>query len=172
MPNLAGTYFGDSLIYLCEHNAEGAMGLMVNRASRLELSDVAEALNLPKPPPNTEAMLVEGGPVSPEQGFVLHSDDAQFADSQTIAPGIMLASSRDAVECLIGLEPPAHAIIALGYSGWGPGQLEQEIEDDAWLTVEASRSILFGAPLKTRLHQAASQLGIDMRLMARQTGHA
>ena len=172
MPNLAGTYFGDSLIYLCEHNAEGAMGLIVNRECRLELADVAEALELPKPPPNTAAMLVEGGPVSPEQGFVLHSDNQQFADSQSIAPGIMLASSRDAVERLMGMDAPAHAIIALGYSGWGPGQLEQEIEDDAWLTVEASRSILFGPPLEARLHQAAAQLGIDMRLMARQTGHA
>ncbi len=172
MPSLAGSYFGGALIYLCEHNEEGAMGLIINRPGRLDLSELAKELSLPAPPLGARTLVVEGGPVSPEQGFVLHSGEQMFESSRSVADGIVLSSSADALRALVTPEAPHHAIIALGYAGWGPGQLDGEIEDDAWLTVQASRTVLFETPLEARLKQAAASIGIDMRLMARNTGNA
>ena len=172
MPALAGTYFGDSLIYLCEHNPDGAMGLIVNRASNLHLSDLAKELNLMAPTAVQDQPVLEGGPVGGEQGFVLHTDDQSFTSSKEVAAGVVLSSSRDAIAALTSLEPPAHSLVCLGYAGWGPGQLDGEIEEDAWLTVPVQRQILFATPLERKLTEAAASIGIDMRLMARHTGNA
>jgi putative transcriptional regulator len=110
--------------------------------------------------------------VNPEQGFVLHSGEQAYESSRQIAEGVVLSSSTEALHALATPDAPRHAIVALGYAGWGPGQLEGEIEDDAWLAVQASRSILFEAPLEVRLKNAAASIGVDMRLMARSTGNA
>ncbi len=170
MPSLTGTYFGESLIYVCEHNADGAMGLIVNKLSSVTFQALADDLGLPRA--GHQIDILEGGPVSPEQGFVLHTTDRTYASSRELAPGISLSSSPDALEALATLDGPAHSLVLLGYAGWGPGQLESEIEDDAWLTCNASRTVLFHTSIATRRQAAAATIGVDMRLMARHTGHA
>ncbi len=172
MPSLTGSYFGDALIYICDHDESGAMGLMVNRPASLDLWELAKELDLPKPAAEKHVYVLEGGPVNPEQGLVLHTDGYSFASSRAIAPGLTLSSSRDAIAAIAEIDGPRHALITLGYAGWGPGQLEQELAEDAWLCVDASRTVLFDTPLEQRRQAAAASIGVDMRLMARQTGHA
>ncbi len=170
-PALAGTYFGESIIYLCRHDASGAMGLMVNREAKMNARALARSVGLQPPADALAVNVMEGGPVSPEQGFILHSDDQLFESSQSTAPGIAISTSKDALAAALSLEAPTHAAIYLGYTGWGPGQLDDELEANAWLTAPASRTILFDCPIDLRRARASAALGIDLRLMATRIGH-
>ena len=172
MPNQAGTYFANTLTYLCEHGDAGSMGLMINRPTNLSVDRLMKPFGFPAPPPLAEATVLEGGPVSPEQGFVVHSDDGNFPASKDLGGGLKLTTSRDVLEAIANDRGPYHYLIALGYAGWGPNQLERELAENAWLTCPANSGILFDVPFEERVDEAARSLGIDLRLMSGQTGHA
>ncbi len=178
MPSLAGDYFGGGILYLCEHNADGAMALLVNRSADLLISDVLSELDIPTsnaPASTLQAPVLVGGPVQSEHGFLLH-DDSTDADSMALGQGLMLGSGRHLLEALGRGEGPQRYLLALGYAGWGPGQLEEELAANVWLscptTAEQASEILFDAPLSERVQRAAALLGIDFRLMAPQAGYA
>ncbi len=172
MPGLAGSYFGDTLTYICEHNTEGAMGLMVNRPSQVSLVELLARLGIDIGSTPIEVPVMEGGPVAPEQGFILHSVETRFAASLNLGPGLMLSSAREVLEAIAEDEGPEHYLVALGYAGWGKGQLEDEVRDNAWLTCTAEADIIFHTPFQERVNKAASTLGIDFSLMSGQAGHA
>ena len=171
-PSLIGSYFGDTIIYLCQHDANGAMGFVINRLARMNARRLARTQGVPALPEVLDAPVFDGGPVAPEQGFVLHTDDRQFESSLPTANGIVLSSSQDALRSALGFDKPAHAVIFLGYAGWGAGQLEQEVEDNAWLTAPANREVLFELPCELRRQRVAKMIGMDLRMLAIRTGHA
>ena len=125
MPGLADGYFSGTVTYLCEHNAEGAMGLVINRASEMTLLELLSQLDLPTPARFAERAVLEGGPVARERGFVLHSADRRYDASLDLGPGLVLSASRQALEAIATDAGPEKFLIALGFAGWGPGQLEQ-----------------------------------------------
>ena len=172
MPGLAGTYFGDTVTYVCEHNADGAMGLMVNRPTDVSLRELLSELGIESGSVPEEIPVMEGGPVATDRGFVLHSDDRAFDSSLSLGDGLMLNSTREVLEAIAAGEGPAEFLVAMGYAGWGEGQLEQELLENAWLTCPGSRDILFRTPFAERVNKAAAALGIDFRLMSSQAGHA
>jgi len=172
MPALAGSYFGDTIIYLCQHDANGAMGLVINRMARMNARRLARNQAVPALPEVLDLPVLEGGPVAPGQGFVLHTDDRRFESSLPIANGIVLSSSQDALRAALGPDRPVHVSIFLGYTGWGPGQLEHELEDNVWLSIQANREVLFEIPCELRRQRIAKMLGMDLRMLAIRTGHA
>ncbi len=172
MPSLAGSHFGDTLIYLCQHDANGAMGFVINRMARMNARRLARTQGIPALPEVLDVPIFDGGPVAPEQGFVLHTDDRHFESSLPTANGVVLSSSGDALRAALGTDKPAHVAIFLGYAGWGAGQLEGELEENAWLTAPASREVLFELPCELRRQRVARMLGIDLRMLAIRTGHA
>jgi putative transcriptional regulator len=171
MPGLTADYFGNSIIYLCEHNDDGAMGIIVNRPTDLSLSDLLQQLGM-----DVRGQLngptLAGGPVQTDRGFILHTDDKTFDSSLQIDAGIVLSTSRDTLESIGNGAGPASYLVALGYAGWGQGQLELELQQNAWLSCPASLDVLFEVPYAERVAKAAAKLGIDFRLMAHQAGHA
>lgn len=172
MPNQSGSYFGNTITYLCEHSEEGAMGLMINRPMTLSVSDLMEQTGFTGLSTLAEAPVLEGGPVSPEQGFVMHSDDGGFNASKDIGHGLRLTTSREVLAAIANDRGPYHYLIALGYAGWGPQQLERELADSAWLTCPANNEILFDVPFEDRIDATARLLGFDFRLMSGQMGDA
>ena len=171
MPNQAGTYFGNTLTYICDHNDQGALGLMINRPTDITLTEFLLQFDCAT---NVAADLVvlEGGPVQQERGFVLHSTDVQTTGSTPIGNDLLLTASRDILEIIGTGAGPQHFMVALGYAGWGEGQLEHELANNAWLTVPASNEILFDTPVDQRIDSAAKSLGIDFQLMSPHLGHA
>jgi putative transcriptional regulator len=172
MPSLAGSYFGNTLTYICEHNGDGAMGIMVNRPSPVSLVELLSQLGIDKGATPVDAVVLEGGPVSSERGFILHTDDVSFEASLAIDNGVMLSSAREVLEAIAENRGPAHYLVALGYAGWDGGQLEEEVLDNAWLTCPADREIIFDTPFEDRMRQAALGLGIDIALISGEAGHA
>lgn len=172
MPNQAGTYFGDTVTYLCEHNADGAMGLMVNRPTDVTLSELLSQLGMDPRGMPLDVPVMEGGPVASDRGFILHTDDKSFSTSLALDDGVMLSTAREVLEAIAADDGPAHYLVALGYAGWGEGQLEAELKENAWLTCPGDREILFNTPFEQRVNKAAAALGIDFRLMSAQAGHA
>ena len=178
MPGLAGTYFGDSLTLICEHNDEGAMGIIVNRPSSVTLIELMTQLGIDKGGTPVERIVMEGGPVGGERGFILHSEDGRFEGSLALGHGVMLSSAREVLEAIAAGEGPEDYLVALGYAGWDAGQLEGEVADNAWLTCPAEPEgtlipeILFRTPFESRIQRAAASLGIDFSLISSQAGHA
>ncbi len=172
MPNQVGSYFGNTITYVCEHNDEGAMGLMINRPLDLTVESLMQQFGFSDSPTLAKVRVFEGGPVSPSQGFVVHSDDGDFASSKDLGDGLKLTTSREVLEAIANDRGPYHYLIALGYAGWGPNQLERELAQSAWLACPASNSILFDVPFENRIEEATRALGIDFRLMSSQTGDA
>ena len=173
MPNLQGGFFAQSITYICEHDSSGAMGLVINQALDLCLDELLSHLDIEHPQFCTTIPIMAGGPVNINHGFVLHRPTEQsWESSLTIAPDIHLTSSGDILEAIaIGLGPE-NAVIALGYAGWGAGQLEEEMSDNCWLTLPADSNIIFDTPYEQRLSTAVAKLGIDFNLMPLQAGHA
>lgn len=172
MPGLADGYFGGTVTYLCEHNAEGAMGLVINRASEMTLLELMTQLDLPTPARIADRAVLEGGPVARERGFVLHSADRRYDASLDLGPGLVLSASRQALEAIATDTGPENFVIALGFAGWGPGQLEQELLENAWLTCPADAAVIFDVPFEARVARAAAALGIDFSRLSGQAGHA
>lgn len=180
MPGLAGDYFADTLTYICDHSEEGAMGLIVNRPSTVMLAELVAQLGIAPRTSNHQSAhpqtwltqpVLAGGPVSMGQGFVLHSDDVECADSTALGESLMLSTSRDMLQAIADQSGPRQCLVALGYAGWGPGQLEAEVADNVWLTAPGNRELLFSDDWSAKLQLAARPLGIDFRLIATQAGH-
>jgi putative transcriptional regulator len=171
MPGLAGEYFGNTISYICEHNEEGAMGFMVNRPMRLTVAALLDQLGIGTTL-DLQQPVFEGGPVKTERGFILHTDEVQYDASLPLGNGLMLSTARQTLEAIGAGAGPARYLVALGYAGWGSGQLENELLQNAWLSCPADLDILFDVPFEQRVTKAAASLGIDFRLMSSQAGHA
>jgi putative transcriptional regulator len=164
-------YFSKTITYICEHNEEGAMGFMVNRPMKLTVGELLEQLGIAADVSSQQPVL-EGGPVKTERGFILHSDDVQYEASLPLGNGLMLSTARQTLEAIGTGAGPKRYVVALGYAGWGSGQLENELLQNVWLTCPADIDILFDVPFDQRVNQAAASLGIDFRLMSTHAGHA
>jgi putative transcriptional regulator len=172
MPSLQDGYFAHTVTYICEHGDEGAMGLVINQPIDLTLEQMLRQLDLDPASAMSEQTVFRGGPVQPEHGFVLHSPEKEWNGTRRLSGGLSLTTSRDILEAMAMGNGPAQTLIALGYAGWGPGQLESEIAENAWLVAPASRSILFALPPYERWNAAAQLIGIDMNLISQVAGHA
>lgn len=176
MPGIGDPRFERALIYVCAHDQEHAMGLAVNRpVEGLTLPDLLRRLDIDTVIAAPENLVLMGGPVQRERGFVLHTDDYASADGTVpIVEGVALTATRDALEALAGrkAQPPRRAVLALGYAGWGAGQLENEMAQNAWLSVRADARIIFGVPPEQRYPAALQLLGIDPVMLAGEAGHA
>ncbi len=172
MPGLAGDYFADSLTYVCEHNEDGAMGVIVNRASDMTLLELLVQVGLQPDHKWVDTPVFEGGPVSPERGFVLHSEDADFESTAQLGHGVSLSTAVDVLDAIADERGPKRFIVALGYAGWGAGQLEEEMAANAWLNVAADTDLLFASDWENKAEQVARSIGVDMRLMSGRPGHA
>lgn len=173
MPQLADPNFHHSVTWVVEHNADGAMGLTVNRPSSLSLDDILADLGIEHEALPGRHQVVQGGPMRPETGFILHPDTGDHWNaSQLLMDGIRLTTSRDILEAIAEGKGPDRSLTVLGYAGWGPGQLEQEILDNSWLSVPAEPATLFEVPISERWQTAANTLGVDIRLLSGDAGHA
>lgn len=173
MPGLFDPHFFHTVTYLCQHNQEGALGIVINRPTGMKLQDIFEQMNIKSDLDwvlNTP--IFSGGPVQQERGFVIHSPCQQQWDSSiATAENIMLTSSRDILEAIAQGTGPEHFLIALGYAGWSSGQLEKEITENAWLNTPCGEAILYETPVNLRWNAAASQLGIDINRLTTPAGH-
>ncbi len=173
MPGLHDDNFAHTATYICEHNEQGAMGIIINRPTSLQLYDILEQMDIVEPSPKggSEQIYI-GGPIQPERGFVLHGDQRDWDSTLHIMPQISITTSRDILQSIINGEGPEEHLIALGYAGWGSGQLEQEIASNVWLSGPANHQILFHTPPEQRWRAAAKLLGVDLNLISTEAGHA
>ena len=173
LPALADSPFARSVSLICQHDAEGAMGVVVNRASEYTLGEVFEQMGIASDDETLRAQpVLAGGPVHPERGFVLHDGAREWDSSLAIAEQLYVTTSRDILEAMARGEGPVQVAVALGCAGWGAGQLEQELIDNAWLTAPVDAELLFALPLAARWQAAAARIGVDMSRMADYSGHA
>tara|TARA_R110002072_G_scaffold935_3_gene7593 strand:- start:5176 stop:5766 length:591 start_codon:yes stop_codon:yes gene_type:complete len=173
MPCLTEGIFSQSITYICEHGESGAMGIVINRPLDLSVSEIFEHLQIATSGNFSSEPVMAGGPVQMDHGFVLHRySDRSWEASLKITPEITLTTSRDILRAIAVGDGPRDHLIALGYAGWGAGQLEQELADNSWLTLPGSSDIIFSTPCDQRLEAAAARLGIDMNLISAQVGHA
>lgn len=173
LPALIDPHFARSVALICQHDDDGAMGVVVNRASEYTLGDVLQQMGIESDDEKLRAQIVlAGGPVHPERGFVLHDGDRGWDSTLAVADNLYLTTSRDILEAMARGKGPSHAVIALGCAGWGAGQLEQELTEDSWLTVPADAELLFTLPLDARWQAAAGKIGVDLVNMTDYSGHA
>jgi len=175
MPNMADPYFAKSLTYICEHNEQGALGVVVNRPTEMTLASLFEQVDIPLNNAELSRLPVYfGGPVQVDRGFVLHRPVGGWQSTLSVGGEVGLTTSRDILEAMSDGNGPASEglLVSLGYSGWAPGQLEQELSQNAWLTVAANTSIIFDTPPEARLGSAMSLLGIDIASLSEEAGHA
>jgi putative transcriptional regulator len=174
MPAVDDPNFSHSVTYVCEHSDQGAMGITINRQlADLSLGDVLDHMKISCSNPQIrQRPIYVGGPVSIERGFVLHSPHGGWESTLEVTEEVGLTTSRDILQAMAEGAGPARAIIALGYSGWAEGQLEQELADNTWLTVDGTPSLIFDTPMADRWRAAAQSLGVDMHLIAGEAGHA
>lgn len=173
MPQLDDPNFFHSVTYICQHDSSGAMGVMINRPLELQLQEIFDHLQIgsSKHAVGTQPVYF-GGPVQPNHGFVLHSPGKRWQGTMSISGEVALTASSDILHDIANDGGPQQALVALGYAGWGPGQLEEEMAQNAWLNVPADASIIFDRPFDQRWQAAASLLGIDLRLLSDDIGHA
>ena len=177
MPGMTDDTFAGSVIYLCEHTENGALGLVINKPIDITVKNLFDKVELPL---NTAALAEQpvyfGGPVQTERGFVLHEKignaDSPYNSTLSIPGGLEMTTSKDVLEALSHGGGPKRLLITLGYSGWGAGQLEDEIGRNGWLNVDAAPEIIFDTPVDQRYGRAISLLGIDPNMLSQDAGHA
>jgi len=173
MPGLADPNFSRGVTLICQHNADGALGIIVNRPSNFTLLDVLAQLGIQCHDETLSSIpVLEGGPVHRERGFVLHETEGEWESSVTLGEHLQLTTSRDILEAIAAGRGPRRFLLALGYAGWAPGQLEDEMLDNAWLHTTPSPDVLFDLPLDQRWQRAVSHLGIHPDNLSTQAGHA
>jgi putative transcriptional regulator len=173
MPMLHDANFARGVTYLCQHNEDGAMGLLINRLSEYRLGDVLAQMNLSSELQDViDAPVLIGGPVQPERGFVLHAPQGKWDSSYRITDSLCVTTSRDILAAIAEGNGPQQALIAVGYASWGAGQIEQELKENSWLTAEATRQILFETPLDERWDSAAALVGVKLANLTSYAGHA
>ncbi|SFB80999.1 YqgE/AlgH family protein [Pseudoalteromonas denitrificans] len=174
MPNMQDPAFRHSVTYICEHNNEGAMGLVINQPIDLTVGELLDQIKIDNNKETNAANVTvfAGGPVQQEQGFVLHAPKEGYQSSLKLTDKIMITTSKDVLTSLTTPQAPEQFLISLGYAGWRSGQLEQELMDNAWLTIEADPEILFNTPSHLKWEKAIEMLGIDINKLSHQAGHA
>ena len=205
MPALADDYFNKTVTYICEHNDEGAMGLIINMPVNITLHDLLKQIeendleetnkdsvshttemeNETQPTPisdskeddilldnSLEQLVLSGGPISQNRGFVLHRTQPGWKSSLALNEEIMITTSKDILMALGTKKAPNQFMVTLGYAGWGPGQLEAELQANSWLTIDADSDILFNTPIEQRWQKATEKLGIDVVHLSSDIGHA
>ncbi len=173
MPQLNDPHFHHSVNYICDHQNKGSIGLVINRPISLNFAELVEHMKIPLI--NEEIgkhPIYWGGPLQQEHGFVLHNNEGQWDTSLPITKALTLTTSKDIIDAIAKGQGPKHIFIALGYSGWGEGQLEDEIIKNSWLTCPAEQKIIFDYPPHKRWQAAAATLGIDINLISNDIGHA
>lgn len=173
MPTLADPNFHQSVTFICEHNAQGALGIIINRPSNLVLGDIFKQLSIDTSDPRINALPVwQGGPVQVERGFVIHSPMGSWESTLKLGSDLGVTSSRDVLAAIARGAGPDKTFIALGYAGWGAGQLEAELAENAWLSTPTDPHILFDLPVDQRWQAAARKIGVDLTLLSGDAGHA
>src|SRR5664279_4901188 len=163
MPNLADPNFFHTVAYLCQHNEDGALGFVINRSTDMKLGEIFKQMGIDATSPTASDMPVfAGGPVQQERGFVVHTSGGDWSATLAVSETISLTTSRDVLEAIAAGEGPEQYLVALGYAGWGTGQLEKEILDNSWLNTPCSKQVLFDTPVNLRWSAAADQIGIDI----------
>lgn len=178
MPGLDDEAFAKSVVYMCEHSDRGALGLVINKPSDINLQNLFDKVALPlRRDDLIQSPVFQGGPVQTERGFVLHEcmlegSEAVYASTMTIPGGLEMTTSRDVLEALSTGAGPRKVFVSLGYSSWGEGQLESEIGENSWLTVEADLSLIFDTPVEQRYDKALLLLGLQSWMLSPEAGHA
>jgi putative transcriptional regulator len=172
MPNMADPNFNGTLTYICDHGEQGAMGVVVNRPIELYLSTLFEQIGLSLPERLQKQSVYFGGPVQTERGFVLHTPPQTFGSTLTVNEAVSLTTSKDVLEAVSQGAGPNKFMVSLGYAGWAAGQLEEEIKQNAWLSVAADPHVIFDLAPEQRLPAAMRLLGIDFASLSEQAGHA
>jgi len=182
MPGLKDAIFSKSVVYVCEHTARGALGLIINKPSELKMQGLFGKIDLPLERQDLKNKPVfEGGPVQTERGFVLHepmfsesekSEQSLYASTVIIPGGLEMTTSKDVLEALSSGAGPRRVLVSLGYSAWGEGQLETELGENSWLTVDADQAVIFDTPVEDRYDKALALLGLQAWMISSQVGHA
>jgi len=173
MPTMADPRFSHTLTYVCEHNEDGALGIVVNKPTEMMLSSLFEQIDVPLSNEELRRTPVHfGGPVQVDRGFVLHRPLGNWQSTLAVDDGVGLTTSKDVLEAVARGDGPKDVIISLGYAGWSAGQLEDEIAQNAWLTVAADTEVLFDTPAAGKLPAAMRLLGIDFSRLSGDVGHA
>lgn len=182
MPGLEDAIFSKSVIYVCEHSARGALGLVINKPADIKMATLFGKVDLPLQRHDlTDEPVFQGGPVQIERGFVLHEsvfpasekpEQSLYASTMTIPGGLEMTTSKDVLEALSNGSGPRRVLVSLGYSAWGEGQLETELGENSWLTVDADQSLIFDTPVEQRYDKALALLGLQAWMISSQVGHA
>ena len=178
MPGLEDEGFAKSVIYMCEHSGRGALGLIINKPSDISLKNLFDKVELPlRREDLARSPVFQGGPVQTERGFVLHESmmpghESVYASTMSIPGGLEMTTSKDVLEALSMGAGPRRIFVSLGYSSWGEGQLESEISDNSWLTVEADLGVIFDTPVEQRYDKALMLLGFESWMLSPDAGHA
>lgn len=182
MPGLEDALFSKSVVYMCEHTERGALGLVINKPADITMATLFGKVDLPLQRADlTDSPVFQGGPVQTERGFVLHDPmldtsgdtrESLYASTLTIPGGLEMTTSRDVLEALSGGGGPKRVLITLGYSAWGEGQLETELGENSWLTVDADPAVIFETPVAQRYDRALALLGLQAWMISNQVGHA
>lgn len=173
MPAMADPYFAKTLVYVAEHNEQGALGVIVNRPLDMSLGSLFEKIEVPLAGEGFAQLPVYfGGPVQTDRGFVLHNAGGQWQSTLKVNDKIELTTSKDILQAVGEGSGPSNLLITLGYAGWSEGQLEQELAANAWLSVPATEHILFDLPAEEKLTAAMALLGVDFASLSEEAGHA
>ncbi|HSC47745.1 MAG TPA: YqgE/AlgH family protein [Gammaproteobacteria bacterium] len=173
MPSLEDPNFRESVTFICEHNPQGALGIVINRPMNVVLGDILKQLSLEAEDGATAATpIFLGGPVQPERGFVIHEPQGAWEATLKVGENIGVTTSRDVLAAIASGGGPRKAFVALGYAGWSPGQLEEELRSNSWLSAPADMRIVFETPVEQRWQAAAKLIGVDLSLLSGDAGHA
>ena len=173
-PSMEDPYFARTVTYICEHNEHGAMGLVINQPVGMKLKDLVEQVDDKANviDEKAEDIILAGGPVNQDRGFILHTSQPGWTSSLVMTPEVMVTTSKDIISSLGNASAPEKSLIMLGYAGWTAGQLEEEIQTNSWLMVEADTEILFDTPIHKKWETAVQRLGIDVWQLGPDIGHA
>ncbi len=177
MPSMADERFQHSVVYMCEHNEDGAMGLVINQPINISIAKMLDQIEVEREqdvthPVSLDQPVLFGGPVSEDRGFVLHKNLKLYGSSIQLSDELTVTTSKDILSILGTTEEPEQFIVALGYAGWDAGQLEQELAENSWLTIEADPKVIFDTPINERWEKALKQMGIDALNLSADVGHA
>ena len=173
MPGMKDPRFEKAVIFMCAHNSDGAMGLVVNRAlESLTFPDLLEQLGIDSLDTSDQINVHFGGPVESGRGFVLHSRDYLQEATMVVDNDVALTATVDILKAIADGDGPRQSLLALGYAGWGPGQLDSEIKSNGWLHVAADSELVFGVNLEDKWEQAMGKIGVDPRMLSDDAGHA
>lgn len=182
MPGLEDAIFAKSVVYVCEHTARGALGIVINKPSELKMQALFGKIDLPLQRQDlTSQPVFQGGPVHTDRGFVLHDavysdrekpEQSGYASTMRIPGGLEMTTSKDVLEALSYGSGPRRVLVSLGYSAWGEGQLETELGENSWLTVDADQTVIFDTPVEERYDKALNLLGLQAWMISSQVGHA